>query len=51
MDIKKAIEWQETFKKTYKNSPDKIVKEICEACDMAIEALKLMDNKNNTEDK
>ena len=51
MDIKKAIELQEAFKKTYKNSPDKIVKEVCDACDMAIEALKLMDNKNNTEDK
>lgn len=49
MDIKKAIKWQETFKKTYKNSPDKIVEEVCVACDMAIEALKLMEN--NIEDK
>lgn len=51
MDIKKAIEWQETFKKTYKNSPNEITKEAFEACDMAIKALKLMDNQNNTEDK
>ena len=51
MNIEKAIEWQEAFKKTYKNSPDKIVKEVSEACDMAIEALKLMNNKNNIEDK
>ena len=27
MDINKAIEWQETFKKTYKNSPNEIAKE------------------------
>lgn len=49
MDIKKAIEWQEAFKKTYKNNTCE--KEAYEACDMTIEALKLMDNQNNTEDK
>lgn len=49
MDINKAIKWQEAFKKTYKNNPCE--KEAYEACDMAIKALKLMDNKNNTADK
>lgn len=36
MDIKRAIEWQETFKKTYESSPNEIAKEVFEACDMAI---------------
>ena len=51
MDIKKAIEWQETFKRTYKNSPNEISKEAFEACDMVIKALKLMDDVDNTDDK
>lgn len=37
MDIKKAIEWQNAFKRTYKGNP--MEKEALEACDMAIEAL------------
>lgn len=44
MDVNKAIEWQEAFKRTYKNSPSEISKEVFEACDVAIKALKLMDN-------
>lgn len=36
MDIQKAIEWQNEFKRTYKGA---IWKEVCEACDIAIEAL------------
>lgn len=51
MDIKKAIEWQESFKKTYKNSPNEIAKEAYEACDMAIRALKLMNTENDAEEK
>lgn len=35
MDIKKAIEWQKAFKKTYKGIP----KEVDEACDTAMSAL------------
>lgn len=39
MDIQKAIEWQEAFKRTYKGNP--MEKEAFAACDMAIKALKL----------
>lgn len=42
MDIKKAIEWQEAFKRTYKGNPNE--KEVYEACDKAIEALNKMKN-------
>ena len=44
MDIEKEIEWQEAFKKTYNNSPNGIAKEAFEACDMAIKALKLVND-------
>lgn len=37
MEIKKAIEWQNAFKRTYKDNP--MENEVLEACDMAIEAL------------
>ena len=49
MDIEKAIEWQKAFKRTYKNSP--MEKEAYDACDMAIEALKLMNDVAHTNDK
>ena len=51
MDINKTIEWQETFKKTYKNSPNEIAKEAFEACDMAIKALKTMNDVDRKDDK
>lgn len=37
MEINKAIEWQNAFKRTYKGNP--MEKEVCEACDMAIKTL------------
>ena len=37
MDIQKAIEWQNAFKRTYKGNL--MEKEVCEACDIAIDAL------------
>lgn len=47
MNIKKAIEWQEAFKKTYKNIP--LEKEAVEACDMAIKALNLMKQNSDND--
>lgn len=49
MDIKKAIEWQETFKKVYQNSPNEMAKEAFEACDMAIKALKLINHESEND--
>lgn len=40
-----AIDWMDAFKRTYKGSPKG--KEACEACDMAIEALKEIGQYND----